>query len=59
MCSNEILELLKKKKYLITLDEYLKMTENPQVRQVYFKDDKFHLITDDNHVFTFKVVDKK
>ena len=59
MYSYEILKLLKRKKYLLTLDDYLKIIENPQVREVYYKDNKFYLITDDNYSFTFKIIDEK
>ena len=56
MNSEEILNLLKQKKYLITLDEYLKIVKSPQVRTVHCEKENFNLITDDNYVFTFKII---
>lgn len=47
------------KKYLITLEEYLKLIENPQVRQVYCENGMFYILTDDNYKFSFKIIDDK
>ena len=51
----EIINLLKLKKYILTLDEYLEIIKNEQVRNVYYKDDNFHMITDDNYELVFKI----
>ena len=51
----EIINLLKLKKYILTLDEYLEIINNEQVRKVYYKDDNFHMITDDNYELVFKI----
>jgi len=51
----EIINLLKLKKYILTLDEYLEIIKNEQVRKVYYKDDNFHMITDDNYELVFKI----
>lgn len=58
MKSYEILNLLKLKKYILTLDEYLEIIKSKQIRQVYYKDNKFYMLTDDNYKFAFKIIDK-
>ena len=55
MNTNEIIELLKLKKYILTLDDYLEIIKNEQVRKIYYKDDNFHMITDDNYELIFKI----
>ena len=55
MNSEEIKEYLKYKKYLLTLSEYLKIIENPQIRKVENIKDKLYLETDDGYTFIFKI----
>lgn len=60
MYSEEIKEFLKIKKYIITLDEYLKIIQSPQVRKVQSKDNNcFDMITDDGYIFSFKIIENK
>ena len=60
MYSDEIEKYLKLKKYVLTIDEYLKIIESPQVRQViYNKYDKYNLLTDDGYNFSFKMIENK
>ena len=58
MKSIEILNLLKLKKYILILNEYLEIIKNEQVRQVYYKDNKFYMLTDDNYKFIFTINSK-
>ena len=60
MYSEEIKKYLKLKKYILTLDEYLKLIENPQVRRViYNENDYFTVLTDDGYNFSFKIIENK
>lgn len=58
MYSHEILDLLKKKKYLIEIKEYIKIIEtSPQINNIKYEhhDDTFNIKTDDRYDFKFKV----
>lgn len=60
MYSEEIKKYLKLKNYLITVDEYLKLIENSQIRRIeYKKNNTFDMITDDGYKFSFKIIENK
>jgi len=59
MYSHEIKEYLKLKKYLITVDEYLKIIESPQIRSVSYNNGIFYIKTDDSYEFSLKISDNK
>ena len=60
MYSEEIKKYLKLKKYILTLDEYLKLIENPQVRRVIYNENNyFTVLTDDGYNFSFKIIENK
>jgi len=59
MYSHEIKEYLKLKKYLITVDEYLKIIESPQIRSVSYNNGIFYIKTDDSYEFSLKINDNK
>ena len=60
MYSEEIKKYLKLKKYLLTIDEYLMLIENSQVREVEYKsNNNFNMITDDGYIFSFKITENK
>lgn len=57
MYSHEIEELLKMKNYLVTVQEYIKIIESSQVRDVDYKGNNyFSVSTNDGYSFSFKVV---
>ncbi|MBQ9024566.1 MAG: hypothetical protein IJ105_05015 [Bacilli bacterium] len=58
MYSEEIKQYLKKKKYLLTVEEYLYLIESPQIRENIYRDNTFYISTDDGYNFSFKIVDK-
>ena len=55
MYSEEILNYLKNKKFLLTVEEYLKIIESPQIREVFYNDKHFFMTTDDGYKFSFKI----
>lgn len=55
MYSYEIEELLKLKNYIITVQDYVRICSSPQVDHVSYKDDNFHIWTDDNYEFVLKI----
>lgn len=58
MYSWEIQKLLELKNYLLSVKEYYDICDNsPQIIRVYYDifEDSFHLITNDNYEFKFKV----
>lgn len=58
MYSWEIEQLLKMKNYLLSNKEYFEMFQtSPQIRGIEYKpfDDTFHMWTNDNYDFNFKV----
>ena len=59
MYSHEIKEFLKLKKYILTVEEYLKVIESPQIRSISFNDGKFYMKTDDGYEFCLKIQDNK
>lgn len=57
MYSHEIEQLLKMKNYLITVQDYIKIIESSQVRDVnYNGNNNFNVSTDDGYSFSFRVV---
>ena len=61
MYSNEILELLRLRNYLISVEEYIKLISSSQVKYVKYNpfEDKFYVSTNDNYNFEFRVnIDK-
>ena len=55
MYSYEIEQLLKLKDNLVTIKEYLKITESPQVNHIKYENDEFICWTTDNYKFVLKV----
>lgn len=55
MYSHEIKELLKLKKNLITVQDYIKISESPQVNHIKFENEEFTCWTSDNYVFKFRL----
>ena len=55
MYSNEIEELLRLRNGLVTLKEYIKIIESPQVDHIIYKDDMFHIWTNDRYYFKLKI----
>ena len=55
MYSHEIKELLKLKKNLITLQDYIKISESSQVNHIKFENEEFTCWTSDNYVFKFRL----
>ena len=61
MYSNEILELLRLRNYLVSVEEYIKLISSNQVNYVKYNpfEDKFYVSTNDNYNFEFRVnIDK-
>lgn len=55
MYSHEIKELLKLKKNLITVQDYIKISESSQVNHIKFENEEFTCWTSDNYVFKFRL----
>ena len=55
MYSHEIEQLLKLKNNLVTIQEYLKITDSSQVNHVKYENNEFICWTTDNYYFKFKV----
>ena len=55
MYSHEIKELLKLKKNLITVQDYIKISESLQVNHIKFENEEFTCWTSDNYVFKFRL----
>ena len=55
MYSYEIAELLKLRNNLVTLKEYLEITNSPQVDHVKYENDNFYLWTNDGYQFVLKI----
>lgn len=55
MYSHEIEELLKRKQYLVTYREYLKILDSEQIWHVKYENDYFYIETTDNYKFKLKV----
>lgn len=55
MYSEEIKELLKLKKNLITVQDYIKISESSQVNHIKFENEEFTCWTSDNYVFKFRL----
>ena len=43
------------KNHLITIQDYIEICSSSQVDHVIYKDDKFHIWTDDGYNFVFKI----
>lgn len=62
MYSHEILELLRLRNYLISVEEYIRLVSSNQVKYVKYNpfEDKFYVSTNDNYNFEFRVnIDKE
>ena len=60
MFSWEIQKLLELRQYLLTVQEYIEISDikkNPQIKRVHYEpfEDSFYIDTDDNYNFKFKV----
>jgi hypothetical protein len=55
MNSYEIEKLLELKNNLVTLNEYIKICNSPQINHILYKDDIFHIWTNDNFKFELKI----
>ena len=57
MYSHEIEQLLKLRNYVISVEEYLKITSSKQVKWVKYNpfEDRFYIYTEDNYDFNFKI----
>lgn len=55
MYSHEIEQLLKLKNNLVTIKEYLKITESSQIDHVKYDNGLFYLWTTDNYKFVLKI----
>ena len=55
MYSHEIQELLRLKNNLITVRDYLRIIESPQINNIKFDNEKFYIYTNDGYNFAFKV----
>ena len=55
MYSYEIMRLLELKNNLITIKEYLKITDSPQIDHIKYDNGLFYLWTTDNYRFILKI----
>lgn len=55
MYSHEIEQLLKLKNNLVTIKEYLKITESSQIDHIKYDNGLFYLWTTDNYKFVLKI----
>lgn len=56
MYSYEIENYIKLRNYLLTLDEYCDIiASSPQIDHIIYKDDLFHIHTEDNYHFKIKL----
>ena len=55
MYSEEIKRLLEIRGNLVTLKEYIKIIESPQVDHVLYKDNKLKIWTNDNSYFKLRI----
>ena len=55
MYSHEIEQLLKLKNNLVTIKEYLKITESSQIDHIKYDNGIFYLWTTDNYKFVLKI----
>ena len=55
MSVDSLEELIKLRNYLISVKEYLKIVESPQVNHVKYENDEFTCWTSDNYVFKFRL----
>ena len=55
MYSHEIKELLERKKYLISVKEYVQIISSPQVDHVEYKNQQFYIYTTDGYEFKLKI----
>lgn len=59
MYSHEIEQLLKLKNNLVTIKEYLKITESSQIDHIKYDNGLFYLWTIDNYKFVLKIGKEK
>ena len=55
MYSYEIEKLIKLRNGLVTLKEYIEITNSPQVDHVKYENDKFYIWTEDGYKFVLKI----
>ena len=55
MYSHEIRELLERKKYLISVKEYVQIIRSPQVDHVEYKNQLFYIYTTDGYEIKLKI----
>lgn len=55
MYSEEIAKLLKIRYNLVSIREYIRIIESPQVDHVKYEDEKFKIWTTDGYAFTLKI----
>lgn len=55
MYSKEIQELLKLKNNLITLEEYLRIIQSPQIDHIKYENGIFNIWTNDEYKFELKI----
>lgn len=55
MYSKEIQELLKLKNNLVTLEEYLRIIQSPQIDHIKYENGIFNIWTNDEYKFELKI----
>lgn len=55
MYSYEIENLLKLRNYLITVQEYYKIANSPQIDHIKYENDTFFMWSNDGYTFKFKL----
>lgn len=59
MYSHEIQELLKIRNNLVSIKEYLKIINSPQIDHIKYDNGLFYLWTNDNYKFILKIKEEK
>ena len=59
MYSYEIEKLLKLKKYLISIQEYLEIIKSPQIDHIKYENDNFYIWTNDGYAFKLQIRKEK
>lgn len=55
MYSYEIKQLLEAKQYLISIQDYIEIIRSPQVDHVEYKNQQFHIWTNDGYQFKLQI----
>ena len=55
MYSEEIAKLLKIRYNLVSIREYIRIIESPQVDHIKYEDEQFKIWTNDGYAFTLKI----